>query len=173
MHRLMAGTILEHELSEVRLLVERQTGVLLDCPNSVLANHASEFLESQDLESSAALLGLLRSSEKDPTIMQQFLDGVLNANTSFFRHPGAMNTLARQVLPQLYARKSGDGSATLRIWSAGCATGEEAYSIAMALCNPQPSPTGNSGLGNGNGSNGTGKVSKDKNGGKEKSAART
>jgi chemotaxis methyl-accepting protein methylase len=148
----MAGTILEHELSELRLLVERQTGILLDCPNSVLANHAAEYLESHELDSSVALLALLRSAEKDPSIIQQFLDGVLNANTGFFRHPGAMNALSRQVLPQLYARKSGDGSATLRIWSAGCSTGEEAYSIAMALCNPQPSTNGN---GNGNGANGS------------------
>ena len=46
MHRLMAGvTILEHELSELRLLVERQTGILLDCPNSALAAHVAEYLE--------------------------------------------------------------------------------------------------------------------------------
>ena len=179
MHRLMAGTILEHELSELRLLVERQTGVLLDSPNSVLANHDAEFVESQELESSAALLGLLRSSEKDPTVMQRFLDGVLNSTTSFFRHPGAMNALARQVLPQLYARKAGDGSATLRIWSAGCATGEEAYSIAMALANPQPNPATNGNGFNGVGSNGNGKAGKEKDKGakdkdkdKEKSAAR-
>ena len=57
MHRLMAGTtILEHELSELRLLVERQTGILLDCPNSALAAHVAEHLESHELESPAALL---------------------------------------------------------------------------------------------------------------------
>ena len=45
MHRLMAGvTILEHELSELRLLVERQTGIMLDCPNSALAAHCLRFL---------------------------------------------------------------------------------------------------------------------------------
>jgi chemotaxis methyl-accepting protein methylase len=164
----MAGTILEHELTELRLLVERQTGILLDCPNSALAAHAAEYLESQELESSAALLSLLRTSEQNPTVLPRFLDGVLNANTSFFRHPGAMNALSRQVLPQLSARKSGEGSA-VRIWSAGCSTGEEAYSIAMAICNPQPLATGN-----GNGTNGNGKIKdkdkdKDKDG-KEKSA---
>jgi chemotaxis methyl-accepting protein methylase len=60
-----------------------------------------------------------------------------------------MNALARQVIPQLYARKSESGPATLRIWSAGCSTGEEAYSIAMTLCEP-PSASSN-GNGNGNG----------------------
>src|SRR5579859_5069457 len=57
MHRLMAGyTILEHELSELRLLVERQIGILLDCPNSALAAHVADYLESQELESAGALL---------------------------------------------------------------------------------------------------------------------
>ena len=149
MHRLMAGvTILEHELSELRLLVERQTGILLDCPNSALAAHVADYLESQELDSPAALLDRLRAPELDPAMLATFLDGALNVNTGFFRHPGAMNALARQVIPQLYARKSESGPATLRIWSAGCSTGEEAYSIAMTLCEP-PSPSSN---GNGNGS---------------------
>jgi chemotaxis methyl-accepting protein methylase len=149
----MAGvTILEHELSELRLLVERQTGILLDCPNSALAAHVAEYLESHELESPAALVDRLRASDQDPSALPTFLDGVLNVNTGFFRHPGAMNALARQVIPQLYARKSEDGFCTLRIWSAGCSTGEEAYSIAMALCEALPGGNGNSnGASNGNG----------------------
>jgi chemotaxis methyl-accepting protein methylase len=155
MHRLMAGvTILEHELSELRLLVERQAGILLDCPNSALAAHVAEYLESHELDSPAALLNRLRASDQDPSALPEFLDGVLNVNTGFFRHPGAMSTLAKHVVPQLYARKSDDGPGTLRIWSAGCSTGEEAYSIAMALCDALPGVNGNgtgSGSTNGNG----------------------
>jgi chemotaxis methyl-accepting protein methylase len=128
------GTILDHELSELRLLVERQTGTLLDCPNSALSSHVTRYLESQQLESAAPLLDCLRSSDRDPGIIPQFLDGLLNTATGFFRHPGAMNAFARQVLPQLYSRKSAEGC-QVRVWSAGCATGEEAYSIAMAVCN--------------------------------------
>src|SRR5579863_4431223 len=161
MHRLMAGTtILEHELSELRLLVERQTGILLDCPNSALAAHVSEYLESQELESPAALLDRLRAADLDPAALPGFLDGVLNVNTGFFRHPGAMNALAKQVVPQLYARKSDDGPCTLRVWSAGCGTGEETYSIAMALCSVLPGGNG-SGAANGS-SNGIGNGAKEK-----------
>ena len=161
MHKLMAGyTILEHELSELRLLVERQTGILLDCPNSALAAHVAEYLEKHDLESPSILFERLRASDRDPAALPGFLDGILNVNTGFFRHPGALNALARQVIPQLYARKSEDGPCTLRIWSAGCGTGEEPYSIAMALCNTPPSGNGN-GASNGS-SNGNG--SKEKNG---------
>ena len=155
MHRLLAGvTILEHELSELRLLVERQTGILLDCPNSALAAHLAEYLEHHEMESAAALLGRLRASELDPAELAEFLDGVLNVTTGFFRHPGAMNALSRQIIPQLYARKSNESAATLRIWSAGCSTGEEAYSIAMAICESLSNGNGTSGNGasNGNGS---------------------
>ena len=158
MHRLMAGvTILEHELSELRLLVERQTGVLLDCPNSALAAHVAEYLEKHELESPAALLERMRACDLDPATLAEFLDGVMNVKTGFFRHPGAMHALAQYVMPQLYSRKVNDGACTLRIWSAGCGTGEEAYSIAMALCEAMPN-------GNGNGSsNGNGKESKNSN----------
>ena len=156
MHRLMAGiTILEHELSELRLLVERQTGILLDCPNSILAAHVAGYVEKGELESAAALLNRVRSCELDPTELAVFLDGVLNVNTGFFRHPGAMNALSRQVIPQLHARKAVESSGTLRIWSAGCGTGEETYSIAMAISDAiaQANPTSN-GNGASNGSPG-------------------
>src|SRR5579862_7824623 len=152
MHRVLAGvTILEHELSELRLLIERQTGILLDCPNSALAEHLAEYIEHHELESAAALLSRLRSAELDPAELAEFLDGVLNVTTGFFRHPGAMNALTRQIIPQLYARKSNESAATLRIWSAGCSTGEETYSIAMAICESMPNGNGASTNGNGNG----------------------
>jgi chemotaxis methyl-accepting protein methylase len=158
MHRLMPGvTILEHELSELRLLVERQAGILLDCPNSALAAHVGEYLEHQELESTDALLERLRASDQDPYLLPAFLDGILNVNSGFFRHPGAMNALARFVVPQkINSRKPDDPPGTLRVWSAGCGTGEESYSIAMAVCDA---------LGNGSGggcTNGNGKDNKDR-----------
>ena len=135
MHKLIAtSTILEHELSELRLLVERQTGVVLDCPNSALAAHLADYVEAHELGSSTALLEGLRSSEQDPSSLPALLDGLINNNSGFFRHPGALNALTRQVVPQLCARKSADGPSPLRIWSAGCGSGEETYSIAMAVC---------------------------------------
>jgi chemotaxis methyl-accepting protein methylase len=134
MHKLMAtGTVLEHELSELRLLVERQTGIVLDCPNNALAEHVADNVESQGLESGSAVLERLRS-DQDGSSLAALLNGLVNTKTGFFRHPGAMNALAKQVVPQLCARKSIDGPSPLRIWSAGCSTGEETYSIAISVC---------------------------------------
>jgi chemotaxis methyl-accepting protein methylase len=158
MHRsLAAGTILEHELSEFRLLVERQTGLVLDSPNNALAAHLADFIEEQELDSSTTLLERLRSPEQDPSTLPCLLDGLISANTGFFRHSGALNALTRQVLPQLWARKSVDGPGPIRIWSAGCATGEETYSIAMAVCdavNPANVSVANNGAAPGGAANG-------------------
>ena len=65
--------------------------------------------------------------EELDTLFQELLIGV----TSFFRDPEAFTVLASTVLPALLANKR-DG-APVRVWVAGCATGEEAYSLAMVL----------------------------------------
>ncbi len=52
--------------------------------------------------------------------------------TYFFREKGIFEVLEWQILPQLLASRR-SGNRQLRIWSAGCASGEEAYSIAMLL----------------------------------------
>ena len=51
--------------------------------------------------------------------------------TSFFRDEGAWQCLAETVVPRVTAAHTPD--ATIRIWSAGCASGEEAYTIAMLI----------------------------------------
>jgi chemotaxis protein methyltransferase CheR len=51
--------------------------------------------------------------------------------TEFFRNPSAFQYLERTIFPRLMAEHSLHG--TLKIWSAGCSSGEEPYSLAMAL----------------------------------------
>ncbi len=57
--------------------------------------------------------------------------------TYFFRDPAAFEILVSEVLPAL-ARERRGGAKRLRIWSAGCCTGEEPYSLAIALCRAIP-----------------------------------
>jgi chemotaxis methyl-accepting protein methylase len=61
----------------------------------------------------------------DPGAFQEVLDRVTVQETGFFRHPDQFAALAREVLPAL------DGPVV--VWSAGCANGQEAYSLAMEL----------------------------------------
>jgi chemotaxis methyl-accepting protein methylase len=52
--------------------------------------------------------------------------------TGFFRDPEAFDFLGKMIIPELIDRAKPNGS-SLRLWSAGCATGEEAYSLALLL----------------------------------------
>jgi two-component system CheB/CheR fusion protein len=62
---------------------------------------------------------------------QLLLADLLVSVTTFFRDPKAFDALATQVIPRIFD-DSPDGSA-IRVWVPGCATGEEAYSVAMLL----------------------------------------
>lgn len=131
LHSCGSVAILEHELSELRLLLERHAGVLLNCPSHTLLHRVSDYLESHHLSSAADLLQQVRSSDPE---CESLLDTLLNGETGFYRHPASFELFARKALPELERRKSADSPRTLRIWSAGCSTGEEAYSIAMSVC---------------------------------------
>jgi chemotaxis methyl-accepting protein methylase len=71
--------------------------------------------------------------EGDPSEYRRFLD-VLTINvTEFYRDQAVWDVLSSQVIPDILASKKEGRSRTIRIWSAGCATGEEPYSLVMLL----------------------------------------
>jgi two-component system CheB/CheR fusion protein len=69
--------------------------------------------------------------EVHPEEFEQLFNTLLINVTSFFRDPAAWAVMREEVLPELLERR--DDDEPLRIWSAGCASGQEAYSIAMTL----------------------------------------
>ncbi|WP_342616406.1 CheR family methyltransferase [Rhodoferax sp. GW822-FHT02A01] len=66
-----------------------------------------------------------------PTEAQELFRDLLIGVTNFFRDPQAFQVLADEVIPSLFEGKP--SGATVRVWSAGCSTGEEAYSLAILL----------------------------------------
>lgn len=81
---------------------------------------------------SGALSGYKAFLDAHPEEYQQLVNAFLIKVTDFFRDPDLFAYLRQQVVPDMldYARKHGN---ELRVWSAGCATGEEAYSLAMLI----------------------------------------
>jgi two-component system CheB/CheR fusion protein len=77
---------------------------------------------------SPAYLDLLR---RDATELQRLTDDLLINVTRFFRDPAAFQVLAEEVFPELVRQHPPDQP--IRVWVAGCSTGEEAYSICMLL----------------------------------------
>jgi two-component system CheB/CheR fusion protein len=76
--------------------------------------------------------------EVHPEEFEILFNTILINVTAFFRDPGAWDFVAKQILPDLLSRKPEPTS--IRIWSAGCASGEEAYTLAMILAEALGAP---------------------------------
>jgi chemotaxis protein methyltransferase CheR len=66
---------------------------------------------------------------KEPSLSNEVVEALLNNETYFFRDRTPFDTLAKYALPALAAKRA--SKKRLRIWSAGCSTGQEVYSLAM------------------------------------------
>jgi len=71
--------------------------------------------------------------DKNPDEYDKLLDSLTINVTEFFRNPGTFDFLYENILPELIAEKRFESLKTIRIWSAGCAAGEEPYSLAILL----------------------------------------
>ncbi len=78
----------------------------------------------------AELLGSL--ADTDPEV-QAFVGRMVVGETSFFRNQPQFEALSSRILPELIAARRRSGDLKLRVWSAGCASGEEPYSLAILL----------------------------------------
>lgn len=80
------------------------------------------------LENLAGYRGLLESDSEEWTR----LDGLCRISIShFYRDHGVWRSLEQEIVPRLVVQARGRGGSRLRIWSAGCASGEEPYSLAL------------------------------------------
>jgi chemotaxis protein methyltransferase CheR len=73
---------------------------------------------------------------REPGLSNQVVEALLNNETYFFRDRAPFDLLARHALPTLAKRR--ESCRNIRIWSAGCSTGQEAYSLAMLFAESQP-----------------------------------
>jgi chemotaxis protein methyltransferase CheR len=127
----IAHGLSEHELSEIRMVIEERTGICFDASRErFLTTRVEEHLRARNYERGTDLLRAMRKSNLE---FEGLLERLLTQETSFFRYPGVYEALEKRVLPELHVKKFWSNPRTLRIWSAGCSTGEEPYSIAMSV----------------------------------------
>ena len=86
------------------------------------ANNISEFEQYYDL---------LKYDDPASDELRNLFDSVSTNETSFFRSPPQVEAFQKKVLPDILAAQS--DSKTLRIWSAGCSTGEEPYTLSIII----------------------------------------
>jgi chemotaxis protein methyltransferase CheR len=125
------ASLSDHELSEMRSLLEQRSGILFDgSRDRFFSGRVREHMREKKLGHGAELLRLVRSSNVE---YDRFLERLLTQETSFNRYPAIFSALEKRVLPEMKMKKFWEDPRSLRIWSAGCSSGEEPYTIAITV----------------------------------------
>lgn len=117
----------EDAFSEILLYVKNMRGIDFSAYRSnTIGRRLMGRLQATGMPDYGAYAGLLRD---DPKEIEKLVDAFTIKVSHFFRNPFTFEVLRDPVLPDLVEETKGE----LRIWSAGCANGEEAYSLAILL----------------------------------------
>ena len=124
----------EHDFRRFRDLVYAKSGIRVpDNKVSLLSNRVRRRLKARGLCDFGQYYRYLTGPSGDLEI-SHFLDAVTTNETFFFRTDSHFEWLTNEFVPQVVARKrEGSRPASLKIWSAGCATGAEPYTLAICL----------------------------------------
>jgi chemotaxis protein methyltransferase CheR len=118
------------EFDRLRGLVHEHTGIALsDAKRELVYGRLGKRLRALGLGSFADYCRLVESGH--PEELQELTNAITTNLTSFFRENHHFEQLAGEALPEI--ADAGKSTRRVRIWSAGCSTGEEPYSLAMTL----------------------------------------
>jgi len=114
-----------------RSLIYDASGIHFSATNrSILESRLKERLRGSATTTVAEYYQSIRGNEGE---LKSLLDSVTTNLTRFFRNTAHVQTFEFHTIPELVKEKRAHGSTKIRIWSAGCSTGEEPYTFAMIL----------------------------------------
>jgi two-component system CheB/CheR fusion protein len=128
----------ESQFASIFHWVKRATGV--DFPQYKPSTLRRRILRRMVLHKVETVGSYLKRLENDPSELEALYRDLLISVTSFFRDPETFEYLKSDVIPHILKQRHGD--LPIRVWVPGCATGEEAYSIAILLLESLQSPAG-------------------------------
>jgi len=113
-------------------LIQTRTGIRVgENRREILAQALREILETLNYTDLDHFYSCLQGARTGSEVWSDLIKKVTVNETYFFRDSDTIEALRRHILPDLIARHQTDR--TLRFWSAGCATGEEPYTLAILL----------------------------------------
>lgn len=114
--------------------IESELGIRMpDTKRIMLESRLQKRLRRLGLDSFGRYLDFVFSSDGRETELINMIDAVTTNKTDFFREAEHFDYLVGKIVPAAAARNGAGSSRPLSIWSAGCSTGEEPYTIAMVL----------------------------------------
>ena len=114
-----------------RLMHERAAIVLEPGKEYLALSRLDPIARHAGVRSVAELVDVLRGEDVASPLHEQVVDALTTNETTFFRDHSPFESLRTHVLPELIEQRR--RSRTLAVWSAGCSSGQEPYSIAMAI----------------------------------------
>ncbi len=120
---------IENALKKIFILLRNQTGQDFSKYKPSTINRRIE--RRMAVHQIEAMEGYVNYLQQTPVEVEALFRDLLIGVTNFFRDPEVFQALEEQVIPALFEGKAAD--ATIRLWSVGCSTGEEAYSLAILL----------------------------------------
>ena len=119
------------DFEKFRSLIYKESGITFsDTNRPVLESRIRDALRHKHLNSVDEYYKLVLADKNE---LSEMLDSVTTNLTRFFRNQPHFDTLENYVLPEIIKRKGTSMDKCIRVWSAGCSTGEEPYTIAMVL----------------------------------------
>jgi len=98
-----------------------------------LSTHLQTAIQNAGIDGWDSYYTQLRAASSETALWEDLVTRLTVGETYFFRNPAHFSALRMHILPSLIQRRRDDGQRLLRVWSAGCATGEEPYSLAILL----------------------------------------
>src|SRR5208283_5760359 len=128
-----APLLTEAELKLLQALIYQECGMYFDERRThFLQDRLVRRLRECRADSFYAYYRLLISPQGKAELAK-LLENLTVNETSFFRHKAQLDLFQKMVLEELFKQKSMRRDYSIRIWSAGCSTGQEAYTLAMLL----------------------------------------
>ena len=123
-----------HEYGAWRDWIWQRSGLYLGQKQlQFLCLRIAERMQVVDIKSFPEYFELIKGDLEGECEWKELLELLLNTETNFFRHTPSFQTLTQRLLPHLLRTKQESGDRMIALWSAGCSTGQEAYSLAMVL----------------------------------------
>lgn len=122
----------DHDYENFRKLIYDESGITFSPTNrSILDSRIKELLRLKQVASPAEYYAMVL---KNPEELKVMLDSVTTNLTRFFRNQPHFDAFVNYVIPHIIEEKKAKGTdRTIKIWSAGCSTGEEPYTIAILM----------------------------------------
>jgi len=124
----------DRDFNRLRKFIFEHTGISLsDHKRALVYSRLGKRLRYHGLTDYSDYYDLVSENDPDGVELVEMINAITTNKTSFFRESHHFDFLADTVFPDFLRNSSAGGGRVMRIWSAGCSTGQEPYTLAMSI----------------------------------------